>query len=228
MAEHVRCLNLAVKLMDYLRSGDRVCDMLDAAEETQRLHHELFVALYAELAKIKIHLQRHVFGSIRRLLANLSCWRGERGLRRQKKLAPRAYNKWHETLVHDSLQHFLVALQSPDNFNEIKLTGRKRPFPVAAAQQALGVPVVAATMSSAASNGLGAMKTKDIVMWRNGENGELVNVATVGFFVEAKTHDGRAVKAVVHMHKKAASQFGKPRIHGKLSSMWHLCGQCLT
>ena len=155
----------------------------------------------------------------------MSCWRGERGLRRQKKLAPRAYNKWHETLVHDSLQHFLVALQSPDNFNEIKLTGRKRPFPVAAAQQALGVPVVAATMSIAASNGLGAMKKKDIVIWRNGE---LVHAATVGFFVEAKTHDGRAVKAVVHIHKKAASQFGKPRRHGKWSSMWHLCGQCLT
>ena len=102
------------------------------------------------------------------------------------------------------------------------------PFPAAAAQQALGVPVVAATMSIAASNGLGAMKTKDIVMWRNGENGELVNAATVGFFVEAVTHDGRAVKAVVHMHKKAASQFGKPRRHGKWSSMWHLCGQCLT
>ena len=51
MAEHVRCLNLAVKLMDYLRSGDRVCDMLDAAEETQRLHHELFVALYPPAEK---------------------------------------------------------------------------------------------------------------------------------------------------------------------------------
>ena len=45
-----------MKLMDYLRSGDRVCDMLDAAEETQRLHHELFVALYADLALSLIHI----------------------------------------------------------------------------------------------------------------------------------------------------------------------------
>ena len=62
------------------------------------------------------------------------------------------------------------------------------------------MPVVAAAMSVAASNGLGAMKKKDIVIWRTGE---LVHAATVGFFVEAKTHDGRAVKAVVHMHKKS-------------------------
>ena len=40
-------------------------------------------------------------------------------------------------------------------------------------------------------------------MWRNGKNADLISVATVGFFVEAKTHDGRAVKAVVHMHKKS-------------------------
>ena len=78
MAEHVHCLNQAVQMLDYLRSGDRVCERLDAAEETQRLHHETFVSLYADLAKIKIHIQRHVFGSIRQVGANLSCWRGER------------------------------------------------------------------------------------------------------------------------------------------------------
>ena len=94
MAEHVHCLNLALQTMDYLRSGDRVCEMLDAAEETQRLHHEKFVSLYAELAKIKIHIQRHVFGSIRQVGANLSCWRGERGLRRQKRIGRRSRDRY--------------------------------------------------------------------------------------------------------------------------------------
>ena len=125
-------------MMDYLRSGDRVCEVLDAAEWTQRLHHEAFVSLYAELAKIKIHIQRHVFGSIRQLGANLSCWRGERGLRRQKRIACKVYNKWHHTLMHDALQHFLIALQSPDNFNMIKLMGKPKPFPPDLAREVFG------------------------------------------------------------------------------------------
>ena len=94
MAEHVHCLNMALQTMDYLRSGDRVCEMLDAAEETHRLHHEKFVSLYAELAKIKIHIQRHVFGSIRQVGANLSCWMGERGLRRQKRIGRRSRDRY--------------------------------------------------------------------------------------------------------------------------------------
>ena len=185
--------------MDYLRSGDRVCEMLDAAEETQRLHHEKFVSLYAELAKIKIHIQRHVFGSIRQVGANLSCWRGERGLRRQKRIARKSYNKWHITLMHDALQHFLTALQSPDTFNQIKLMGNPKPFPLHVAREIFGEPLSAALTSISAANGLGGISAKDIVMWRSGDD---VNIATVGYFVEIGTEESKMHKALVHMHKR--------------------------
>ena len=199
MAEHVHCLNMALQTMDYLRSGDRVCEVLDAAEETQRLHHEKFVSLYAESAKIKIHIQRHILESIRKTGANLSCWRGERGLRRQKRIGRKSYNMWHNTLMHDAVRHFLTSLHSPDTFNKIKLTGKPKASPPDLARKIFGEPVRIASTSRRAANEFGQIFAKDIVMWRSGDD---VNIATARYFVETVTKEGIMHRALVHMHKR--------------------------
>ena len=101
--------------------------------------------------------------------------------------------------MHDALQHFLTALQSPDTFNQIKLMGNPKPFPLHVAREVFGEPLSAALTSISAANGLGGISAKDIVMWRTGDG---VNVATVVHFVEAVTKEGKMHKALVHMHKR--------------------------
>ncbi len=72
-------------------------------------------------------------------------------------------------------------------------------LPLDVARETFGKPVSTASTSNTAADGFGTILAKDIVMWRSGDD---VNIATVGYFVEAVTNEGRMHKALVHMHKR--------------------------
>ena len=200
LAEHVLALKLAVILLDYFRSGDAILEVLDDVRSVQHQHASLFLELYPRLAKKKLHLQRHIPDSFAALNANVSCWTGERNLRRPKLVGSRCFKTFHVTLLNDAVQRCMAAMKSPSSFECDHLGGTPKPIPPECVLKAFGPSVSTAVSSKTAVNRYGRIYAKDIVAWScDGRT----QVATVACFEEARLYSGaRVQQAVVYIHTK--------------------------
>ena len=74
LPEETKCLLLLGRILYLLRSGDDVLSQLPLLQKLILDHHDLFVKLYPEEAKPKVHHLVHIPVLIARFGKNLSCF----------------------------------------------------------------------------------------------------------------------------------------------------------
>ena len=129
MQAHVRCLNLTVEILDYLRSGDKVLQHLEELGRLQQLHHECCYVTFRQCLKPKVHLQRHAVRDMEENGINCSCFPGERNLRRPKSIGAYAFRNFTSTMLNYVLKAFLENVKDPDRFKAVKLVGTRQAIP---------------------------------------------------------------------------------------------------
>ena len=181
MKEHCDCMYTACYILDLLRSGDRVLQHVDELRVAQARHHATYMQIYAVARKPKLHIQRHIPDHLEKHGSSMNCFRGERGLKRQKALSDRAFKQFCDTLTYDALNHFLDLMEIESTFQEVKLAGNIKPMPLEMAQEHFGGGVIGASTSATATNRFGDLHAKDMVFWHQYN---VVMVATIAYFSE--------------------------------------------
>ena len=121
LVEETKCFLLMGRILFLLRSGDRVLSKLQLLQQLILEHHDLFVRLYPEEAKPKVHLLLHIPTLMKRFWKNLSCFVTERKHKQSKKLGAFCYNKMCDTMLRKSVEHHLVHFSDSQSLEAIRI-----------------------------------------------------------------------------------------------------------
>ena len=113
LPEETQCFLLLGRILFLLRTGDRVRSKVVLLQQLILQHHDLFVRLYPEEAKPKVHLLLHVPDLIARFGVNLSCFVTERKHKQSKNLRAFCFHKMVETMLRTTLRNFFQHFQEP-------------------------------------------------------------------------------------------------------------------
>ena len=121
LPEETKCLLLLGRILFLLRTGDRVLSKLPLLQQLILQHHDLFVRLYPEEAKPKVHLLLHVPTLIARFGINLSCFVTERKHKQSKGMGAFCFNNMVETMLRNTLRNSFKHFQEPGSFDPVQL-----------------------------------------------------------------------------------------------------------
>ena len=121
MPAHVACLRFLYTIQVLILMGDRLLAHLALLEELLAAHHDLFLALYGECAKPKLHYMRHLARLLGQFKKVLTCFGPERHHRNTKRMAAFCFREMTCSLLRNSLVLSLQALQEPARFVATKL-----------------------------------------------------------------------------------------------------------
>ena len=120
-----RLIELMLDITTLLNMGDAAVKFASELDAWLAEHNKLFLELYPQCAKPKIHLVRHTKEAFEQHRVNISCGPGERLHRRSKTIATHAFNKFNATVLK-RLVHFQAgALNDDAHFEFIKLVGKR-------------------------------------------------------------------------------------------------------
>lgn len=106
LGEHTKCFLLLCTILDIYFMGDNAVGFVDILEASQNEHFRLFVKLYRECAKPKLHLHLHIPPKIKQKRKNLSAAAPERHHKRTKAHGVRAYG--HELVAKHVIRKLLL------------------------------------------------------------------------------------------------------------------------
>ena len=178
LPRHVQCFDCLRNIVDILMTGDAALDKLNLLRDKVGEHHALFMLLYSECAKQKIHYMWHVVFSYAIHKISINCFVTERKHKKAKGLGQYCYNKLTKTaLVHDVFEFHKLSAEA-ETFASTSLRGRC--YDESSVGEALsflfGVePTVRSSARIRTSNGDYAKS--DLVVWSNG----LCHSVFVGF-----------------------------------------------
>ena len=121
LPEETQCFLLLGRILFLLRTGDRVRSKVVLLQQLILQHHDLFVRLYPEEAKPKVHLLLHVPDLIARFGVNLSCFVTERKHKQSKSLGAFCFNKMVETMLRTTLRNHFQHFQEPGSLDPVQL-----------------------------------------------------------------------------------------------------------
>ncbi len=78
LPRHTLCFERLAEMVALLRTGDEVVDKLTELHRLIHEHHILFLEVYGDCAKPKLHYLRHCFRNILDFKKNLNCFATER------------------------------------------------------------------------------------------------------------------------------------------------------
>jgi len=184
LPEHVAAFNLLAQIVHILQTGDRACECIAELRQAIADHHRLYVRLYDEVTKPKLHCLWHIPDCLERWGANVNCFSAERKHRSVKAIARHTF--YHiETHVTTRLTcDALMDLQHLDGFRMCHLIHPTGNPTVLTIMQALYPAVVSAAVSKVASTGCGDVKVGDIVWFREARE---LSVARVQLLLELIT-----------------------------------------
>ena len=120
-----RLIELMLDITTLLNMGDAAVKFASELDAWLAEHNKLFLELYPQCAKPKIHLVRHTKEAFEQHRVNISCGPGERLHRRSKAIAKHSFNKFNATVLK-RLVHFQAgALNDDAHFEFIKLVGKR-------------------------------------------------------------------------------------------------------
>ena len=119
MPEETKCLLLMGRILYMLQSGRAVLSRLPLLQQLILEHHALFVRLYPDGAKPKVHFLLHIPLLFDRFKANLSCFVTERKHKQSKRYGAFCVNMMCDTMLRKSLQEHFTQFQRPGCFDEV-------------------------------------------------------------------------------------------------------------
>jgi hypothetical protein len=114
LPRHTLCLDRVRELLAILVMGDEACRYTARLKELLHEHHVLYLELYSDCIKPKLHFVKHCVDCMQRFQRNLSCFGPERKHKDAKAVASYAYNKVKRNLALpcNLIPHFATQLAS--------------------------------------------------------------------------------------------------------------------
>ena len=148
-------------IVEILALGDRAVGLVDMLQRKVDEHHILFLELFRECAKFKLHGLQHIVESIRKFQRNLNCFATERRHRGTKRLAAFTYKKLTKHLIIRDIDKLMKLFKDPRCFQSSCLKN-----PVTKGTECMMFVGVTNHWSSASmSTDRGSFHKKDAVMW---------------------------------------------------------------
>ena len=126
LPREIECFLILGRILNILRSGYRAVARVRLLEQLVLQHHDLFMQLYPECAKIKPHLLFHIVECIYIFQANISCFCTERKHKSSKRIATFAFNNWCLTMMRRDLGGLLAHATTPQAFQAYWLENPKQ------------------------------------------------------------------------------------------------------
>ena len=121
MPVHVAALRFLYTAQVIIMMGDDALPHLPLLEEILAAHHDLFLTLYADCQKPKLHYMRHLARLFRQFGKVLTCFGGERHHMISKRMASHCYRNMTSSLLRQSLVISMNGLRLPESFKHVKL-----------------------------------------------------------------------------------------------------------
>jgi hypothetical protein len=97
MEAHTTCLEMMYTIQVIIMFGNSALPHLDLLEQLLDAHHQLYMMLYPQCQKPKLHYGRQMARMFRRLQCVLTCFSAERYHRRSKRVAANSFKCWTDT-----------------------------------------------------------------------------------------------------------------------------------
>lgn len=114
LSDEVECFVLLGRILYLLRGGAAAVDKVDLLGRLLLEHHDKFLALYPQSAKIKVHLLLHIPSQFEYHGVNLSCFATERKHKASKAVAAYAFRQWCKTMMNRTLLSTFKDMAEPD------------------------------------------------------------------------------------------------------------------
>ena len=121
LVDEVKCLKHLEDLLFHI--GAQTIEHAVPAQEAARQHHILFLQLYPECAKPKLHYLWHAILSWLFFGVQINCMGAEAEHKAPKRVMHFAYKNCYSTALAYYLRTFLAGLQNPETFEPTHLTG---------------------------------------------------------------------------------------------------------
>ena len=213
MKSHTVAFQHLVSVVRLLQMGDCLLQHVDDIEEALALWHKHFLELYPNCAKLKLHLSRHFPGDLRTNGVNLSCFRGERGIRVPKSIGSRCFKNYGSTLTSHLLNELLKGIDDGKAFFRDGLGHIVKYLPATSQPWARLRPVADVRSCNKARNKTGTLCKDDHVSWiaNNGSQalGQILQFAAVPM------HGGsESICAHVKLHTRVNPTKWLAHVHG--------------
>ncbi len=120
MPAHVATLRFLYTVQVMVFLGDGVLAHLRLLDEILAAHHDLFLALYGDCAKPKLHYMRHLAKLFHQFQKNINCFSAERHHKRSKQVAARCFKEMTTSLLRRSLWTFFQEFEKPLTFHSVR------------------------------------------------------------------------------------------------------------
>jgi hypothetical protein len=128
LVQETECFVLLGRICFLLRSGDEARERLGLLNSLILEHHRLFVFLYPDASKPKVHFLLHIPECILRFGALLSCFVTERKHKESKIIGTFAFKMWTDTMLRRNLRTQLQKFAQSDFLQPFKLLNAKAPL----------------------------------------------------------------------------------------------------
>ena len=181
LEEEVKCFLLLGRIVYLLRMRNNAVPKWRLLHQLIVQHHELFMKLYPEVAKPKLHYLMHIAKCIEQFGVNLSCFSMERKHKESKYIASCAFRTCCNTMLRRNLKGMLEIFKRGDCLHQFRLVppqgGRvdkmwEAKFIVALASAAAmagprsGIRVAEPKMANAAKTPKGQLHVGDLIVYR--------------------------------------------------------------
>ena len=123
LIEEVRCFQLLGRILYILRMGPTAVRKVQLLHRLIVEHQELYLRLYKDEAKPKIHYLLHIPGCIARFCVNLSCFVTERRHKLGKQIAMYSFRGFENTLLRRGFRGTLNFYKVDNNLRATHLLG---------------------------------------------------------------------------------------------------------
>jgi hypothetical protein len=126
MPAHVLCLRFLYTIQVIIMSGDEACRHIDRLDDLLSAHHTLYLELYRNCCKPKLHYMRSLAGQFRKFGRVVTCFSAERHHKAAKTMAAYCFRNIGNTLIRRRTLHTLLDLQKPEAFCEARFNHEGR------------------------------------------------------------------------------------------------------
>ena len=123
---YMKCFRYLKCICDIIRTKSASHGAIRKLRQVVKQHHELFIQLYPQLCKPKLHYLTHIPDNIEKFKTVLTCFSGESLHKLPKSVMRTSYKKSANTTLSASLQAMRAAVLNSRTFTEVYLEGAIR------------------------------------------------------------------------------------------------------
>ena len=198
LPEHCRCFSYICVILNILSCGEGAVGLVHELERAIASHHDVYLRLYPNCAKPKLHYLWHVPQCIRRWEANLSCFSAERKHRRVKDIAKHTYRHFEQHVLGKLLAEDIAGLK--DTLKPTHLVSSRPILWAVPIFQLVDATAAAVHIGTSAVISIGTVKVGDL-LWADGGSDYVFAIARGYISIASTTGDEELYAHVTLLEK---------------------------